>query len=395
MSNFFRLCVLLPCFALAQSAITIDGRFDDWLTVPLAVTDSADDVHDTDGYPPGGAPTYMQYSDVDILEVKFTHDSENLYGYMRAGGYIGRTSAYVPERVKDGRYYFIFTIDVDDDTLTGYPLREGGYYPDSPGYDMNMEVEFYNGSFNTGHYINHEFLTRQQAEIQGLQDLQDGVVRLALGTYDFYTQWVSFSDSSFVLVSDRGPVIQGIITIAVSPDGHEAEMKAPMWGFLRTPERKRIIDLGQTIVVSASLEGSGELSEAAAARGYAPGSKSVWGSDTAPSFRYEITRNITLATHTESIIPKEAWLSQNYPNPFNAGTALEYSLAKSEYVSLKIYDLLGRELDTLVEAEQGPGHYRVFWHGRDRDQQLLSSGIYFCRLVAGSQHLLRKLVMQR
>ena len=98
---------------------------------------------------------------------------------------------------------------------------------------------------------------------------------LAPGTYDYYTQWVTFDDSSRVLVEDRGPVIQGIITIAVSDDGHRAEIKAPMWGFLKSPEGNPIISTGQEIVVSASLEASGELSEEAAKLGFVPGSKSV------------------------------------------------------------------------------------------------------------------------
>ncbi|TFH00363.1 MAG: hypothetical protein E4H13_07680, partial [Calditrichales bacterium] len=152
------MATLIPVLLAAQHTILIDGQFDDWSPIAVAVTDPADDAHDTEGaYPDDGQPAYREYSDVDILEVKFTNDAENLYGYIKASGIIGRTSSDTTGHIKKGRYYFIFTIDVDDNDTTGYRLKEGGYYPDSDGYDMNMEVEFYDGGYNTGHYINHEF----------------------------------------------------------------------------------------------------------------------------------------------------------------------------------------------------------------------------------------------
>jgi len=164
----------LPVALLAQHSIEIDGDFSDWTGVPVNVTDQADDVHHTDGYSDGTKPDYREYTDVDLLEVKFTNDSENLYGYMKANGIIGRTSTDALGHSKKGRYYFIFTIDVDDNDTTGYPLKDGGYYPNSKGYDMNMEVEFYNGEFNTGHYINHEFTSQNQLDTQnGLDYLRE------------------------------------------------------------------------------------------------------------------------------------------------------------------------------------------------------------------------------
>ena len=78
-------------------------------------------------------------------------------------------------------------------------------------------------------------------------------------------------------------------------------------------------------------------------------------------------------------------LQQNYPNPFNPSTAIKYSIPNvassfsSSYVILKVYDLLGREVTTLVNEEQLPGNYEVKFNGRN-----LSSGIYFAKLTTGS-----------
>jgi len=72
-------------------------------------------------------------------------------------------------------------------------------------------------------------------------------------------------------------------------------------------------------------------------------------------------------------------LSQNYPNPFNSVTKITYVIVKKEFIALKIYDLLGREVKSLVNEKQNPGEYAVVF-----DAGNLPSGVYFYRLSAGS-----------
>jgi predicted acyl esterase len=81
-------------------------------------------------------------------------------------------------------------------------------------------------------------------------------------------------------------------------------------------------------------------------------------------------------------------LSQNYPNPFNPSTVISYSIANAENVQLKVYDLLGKEVKTLVSGIQNPGSYNVSF-----DASGLSSGIYFYRLTAGSFTDVRKMTL--
>lgn len=256
----------MAAYAERTRSIAVDGVFDDWSDIPSRF-DEAQDEHDTDHNLPDDVPALVSHPDVDILEYKFAHDADTLYAYFRARGVIGNTQ---PQSLgAAGRYYGIVTIDVDNDDATGYWLHEGGYYPTSSGYDMNMEIEWYDGAFNTGHYINHGATDEAELE-QAFADQQNGIVRVLPGTYDYYTQWVMFDDGSIVFVADRGPVHQGIVTVAVSPDGHEMEMAAPFRGFMVDPEGHPIVALGKTLDVSFSLEASGEL---------APGQS--WASDTA------------------------------------------------------------------------------------------------------------------
>ncbi len=98
-------------------------------------------------------------------------------------------------------------------------------------------------------------------------------------------------------------------------------------------------------------------------------------------------------------LSKRAELYQNYPNPFNANTAISYQLSavggqRSE-VSLRIYNILGQKVKTLVEAKQGPGHYRVIWDGRNDREKTVASGIYLFRLKLGKFESLKKGVLIR
>ncbi len=78
-------------------------------------------------------------------------------------------------------------------------------------------------------------------------------------------------------------------------------------------------------------------------------------------------------------IPSDYKLSQNYPNPFNPSTSIEYSVPEESFVELKVYDVLGNEVATLVNEERIAGVYRADFSGND-----LASGLYIARLTAGN-----------
>ncbi|MBN1398991.1 MAG: T9SS type A sorting domain-containing protein [Bacteroidetes bacterium] len=87
-------------------------------------------------------------------------------------------------------------------------------------------------------------------------------------------------------------------------------------------------------------------------------------------------------------LPTAFMLEQNYPNPFNSMTNIIYRLQRQANVRLTVYDMLGREIETVVNARQTPGIYEYRWIPRS-----LASGIYICRLKAGSEYLQRKMVI--
>jgi len=282
--------ITIAAYGAVPHPIVVDGSFSDWSTVPSYFDPLNDETLDWHGVPPAPLAENPDHPDIDILEYKFTHDQHNLYAYIRSRGVIGNTQREADGNGRAGRFYVIVTIDVDNDNTTGYELSEGGYYPSSNGYDMNMEIEFYDGAFNTGHYINHGALT--EAELPALEAQQNqGIVDVRPGTYDNYTQWVMFGDStsgdhdlhdgtSITHVSDKGPVYQGLISGALSPDAHQLEMVAPFVGFMSYPGAQPgqrgdpIMALGRTIDISFSLEASGELTTP-------PGDNGEWASDTA------------------------------------------------------------------------------------------------------------------
>jgi hypothetical protein len=82
--------------------------------------------------------------------------------------------------------------------------------------------------------------------------------------------------------------------------------------------------------------------------------------------------------------PTEYDLNGNYPNPFNPTTTIKYALPADSRVEVLIYDIMGREVKTLVNGYNGIGYKEVMWDGRNNEGQQVSSGIYICRIKATS-----------
>ena len=89
-------------------------------------------------------------------------------------------------------------------------------------------------------------------------------------------------------------------------------------------------------------------------------------------------------------LPKEFRLEQNYPNPFNSATTIQFAIQKRFEVSLKIFDLLGKEVETLMDEKLSPGIHKIFFESKG-----LPSGVYFYRLQTGGSARTKKLILLR
>ena len=115
-----------------------------------------------------------------------------------------------------------------------------------------------------------------------------------------------------------------------------------------------------------------------------------------PRKRYEYnysTDREVLSAGAPAALPKKIVLSQAYPNPFNPVTTIRYDLPLGTDVHLVVFDILGREVKTLVNEKQEAGFKSVKWNGRNDMGQTVSAGMYFYRIHAGSFSKVQKMVL--
>ena len=122
------------------------------------------------------------------------------------------------------------------------------------------------------------------------------------------------------------------------------------------------------------------------------GSESYWVSNAIRPYWFAIGRRPTGIEDGPHTPPQTFALSQNYPNPFNPETRIQYSLARPAFVTLKIFDAMGREIALLIQEQKAPGTYSTGWDGRDRNGNSVPSGVYFYQLeIRAAGEPLRKL----
>jgi hypothetical protein len=87
------------------------------------------------------------------------------------------------------------------------------------------------------------------------------------------------------------------------------------------------------------------------------------------------------------LVPTTYSVAQNYPNPFNPTTTIEFTLPQQSYVKMTIYDIMGREIATLVNGLKNTGRYSVIWNATR-----YASGVYFCKVTMGDYSSIKKLL---
>ncbi len=115
-------------------------------------------------------------------------------------------------------------------------------------------------------------------------------------------------------------------------------------------------------------------------------SVSLW-ADPSLILQYDVTTGI--GNHND-YLPEQNLLYQNYPNPFNPVTTIQYSLLRVSFVTIKVFDILGNEIEALVKEEKPAGNYKVLWNAGS-----LPSGVYFLRMQAGGFVQTRKMILMK
>ena len=138
------------------------------------------------------------------------------------------------------------------------------------------------------------------------------------------------------------------------------------------------LEIGETLVVGFGIAAGNNLADLQANTEIA---QSIWDSV------------ITSVDYGEVFFPKEISLEQNFPNPFNPSTSIQYTISNQQFVSLKVYDILGNEVAILVNEEKTAGTYEVEFSVGQNSILSLSSGIYFYQLRAENFVDTKKMLM--
>jgi hypothetical protein len=225
----------------SPAKITIDGNFDDWRNVT-----GVDD-------PRGDLVPYLEYvPDVDLLEFKVSHDDEHIYLYARVAGQVGRSH---PD---GGRSYFYAYLDVDQNPGTGFlPTRDDEcYYGVDIGDDCEVQFEFVENKFRKTFY--------GFCGLGGDEDVLNQKVTIGKSQYgrfdangrerEHYKSEYIYRGGETEITEDLQLGTSDSIQLAVSPDGSEVEIVSNFAGFLKDPQGRPTIGLGQTIDIAAGME---------------------------------------------------------------------------------------------------------------------------------------------
>lgn len=120
----------------------------------------------------------------------------------------------------------------------------------------------------------------------------------------------------------------------------------------------------------------------------------IFNSGSVPTTLVNGTIDVTLVGLEDetNTLPKDFSLSQNFPNPFNPSTTIKFALPVAELVNLKIYNLLGQEVNELVNKNLNAGFHSIKWNGLDKNNNPVSSGVYLYKIEAGSFVSIKKAV---
>ena len=121
----------------------------------------------------------------------------------------------------------------------------------------------------------------------------------------------------------------------------------------------------------------------------------LWVANNDSDSLYQLDVSGGTPVESEEVLVEKFYLAQNYPNPFNPSTKIRFTISDLRFTILKVYDVLGNEIATLVNEEKPAGEYEVEFSSHSGEGRNLSSGIYFYQLRAGSFIQTKKMILLR
>jgi len=391
--SLFAITLLFSIGTTSFGQIYMDGDSTDWENYPLLI-EAPNNVDDMFPQEVSAVVTDI----VDIKSIKAMVIDNTLFGYIEFwGGPVWPNGRYEndtePPSYYESRGYYRLLLDVDNDYYTGWSTDffEGRYTP--VGYLMTIgdpyppigaEIMFeLSARMNDDWHLGNEgddainelnYRGLDYEEYNGQTDTGSTHLIFNMAVLDADSTKVMKREGNLQINSSDDELLLND-TLSLYWSGHAWGDTFLEFGIELTPFQKyykhkdgrNVLQSGDAIGLCAWVETSYD----------------DWGMDMTAGGEINIVVDVTDNEHT---IIENFNLSQNYPNPFNPSTIIKYSIpfvetlrATSAHVTLKIYDILGREVTTIVNKEQKHGNYEVKF-----DMSGLGSGIYFYKLQAGN-----------
>ncbi len=349
------------------------GAFEVQVTSSIIVRDAVYD--NTTTLPASGTGITIDLSGVEsqlgfIERIRFNAAAPNLNAIASVAAAPQTGSAFIPDKVSPERYWTISNSAVSFGSVT-----------------LNIDLTGINGITNPDRLL----IVRRESPLHLWQAVNtshsSSILSATFGMEDFY------GDFAIASLAAENPLPVELKSFEAQPVARGIELR---WstaseqnnaGFevQRQSENRGV--RSEEWQVLGFVRGNGTTS---AAQSYAFVDQTASGKvhyrlkqvDFDGTFEYSPTIEV------EAGLPRTFELLQNYPNPFNPTTVISYQLPVSSEVSLKIYDMLGRQVATLVEGRQEAGRYQVSFNAVQ-----LASGLYFYRLQAGTFTQTRKMML--
>ena len=403
LNSLFTIGIIIGCATSAHSQIFLDGESRDWYGYPALI--NAPD--NQEGMFPGEVGAVVT-DIVDIKTVKATVIENVLFAYLEFwAGPAWPNNAYKNDHegtmYPESRGYYHLLLDIDNDVTTGwstdwYEGRHtilGHYISQGSGYEpIGVEIMTEWGARTNDDWKienegadpirNLDYWAADYEEYDGVNDLGSD--------YVIFNMPVPNPDSARMMQWQGSLIINSSDDSLLVSDGRTTYWGGHAWGYnflefgleLAPFQEYFLHKDGRLVLQPGDVIGICGMTETPIDN---------WGVDMTSRGELVISGSVGVAEEKSTGIIERYNLANNYPNPFNPSTTIDYTLPRPEHVRITIYDMLGRQVKTLIDANQQAGRFQTVWNGTDAGNIPVAAGVYFYRMQAGDFVQVNKLLL--